>query len=74
MPDGFAFRDGRVSAWIALPLDTADTAYNRGSHPFVAVARLRDGVTAAQADAQLQSLRAYWSERFPDPTRRVTSP
>jgi len=66
MPDGFAFRDDRVSAWIALPVDAAETPYNRGSHPFVAIARLRDGVTLAQADAQLQSLRAYWSERFPD--------
>src|SRR5262249_5941776 len=66
MPDGFAFRDDRVGAWIALPVDTADTSLNRGSHPFVALARLRDGVTAAQADAQLQSLRSYWTERFPD--------
>jgi putative ABC transport system permease protein len=66
MPDGFAFRDDRVAAWIALPVDASETPLNRGSHPFPAIARLRDGVAAASAGAQLQALRAYWSERFPE--------
>jgi putative ABC transport system permease protein len=36
------------------------------SHSLLPIARLRDGFTADQADAQLQSLRAYWSAKHPD--------
>jgi predicted permease len=63
MPEGFAFIDDDVKVLTALPINTKE---NRGSHPFMAIARLRDGVSAEQADAQLQSLRAYWSEQFPE--------
>jgi putative ABC transport system permease protein len=66
MPKGFAFRDDRVKAWAALPVNTEDTTNNRGSHVMNAVARLRDGFSAEQADAQLQSLRQYWSETYPE--------
>jgi len=66
MPAGFAFRDDAVKVWTALSIDRSETSINRQSHLVLAVARLRDGVSAEQADAQLQSLRAYWSEKFPD--------
>src|SRR5262245_20806178 len=60
MPQGFVFRDDRVRVWTAQPLD------NRGGHVIFAIARLRDGAGAEQADAQLQSLRQYWSETSPE--------
>jgi putative ABC transport system permease protein len=66
MPEGFGFRDDRVRVWTALRIDTEEIPTNRASHPLLVIARLRDGVTAEQADAQLQSLRAYWSDKFPD--------
>jgi predicted permease len=66
MPEGFGFRDDRVRVWTALRINTEEIPTNRASHPLPVVARLRDGVTAEQADAQLQSLRRYWSEKFPD--------
>jgi putative ABC transport system permease protein len=66
MPSGFAFRDDRVRVWTALAVDTEETSINRQSHALQAIARLRDGVSSSQADAQLQSLRAYWSEQYPD--------
>jgi putative ABC transport system permease protein len=66
MPEGFGFRDDRVKVWTALPIDTEETTINRGSHPLAAIARLREGVTTEQADAQLQSLRGYWLEKYPD--------
>ena len=66
MPEGFGFRDDRVKVWTALPIDTEDTPSIRQSHGLAAIARLRDGVSAEQADAQLQSLRGYWSEQHPD--------
>lgn len=66
MPEGFGFRDDHVKVWTALPVDTEETWINRLSHGIVAIARLREGVSAQQADAQMQSLRGYWSEKYPD--------
>ena len=66
MPEGFGFRDDRVRVWTPLRVNTEETEINRGSHPLLAIARLRDGVSAEQADAELQSLRQYWSEKYPD--------
>jgi putative ABC transport system permease protein len=66
LPEGFGFRTDLVRVWTALPIDTAETPMNRGSHGLATVARLREGATAEQVDAQLQSLRRHWSETFPD--------
>jgi predicted permease len=66
LPEGFGFRDDRVRVWTALPVDLTETPNNRNSHGLNAVARLREGVSAEQADAELQSLRGYWSETYPD--------
>jgi putative ABC transport system permease protein len=66
MPVGFEFRDDRVKVWSGLPIDPEDTPLKRWSHGLAAIARLREGVGREQAEAQLQSLRGYWSERFPD--------
>ena len=63
MPQGFTFRDDDVKVWTPLRIDTAEDL--RQSHSLLVVARVRDGVTPEQADAQLQSLRQYWSERYP---------
>jgi putative ABC transport system permease protein len=64
VPEGFRFRDDRVKVWTALPINTEET--RRRSHGLAAIARLRDGVSAEQAEAQLQYLRGYWSEEYPD--------
>jgi putative ABC transport system permease protein len=64
MPEGFGFRDDRVKVWTTLPINTEEN--NRQSHGLRAIARLRDGVSIVQTDAQLQSLREYWSEEYPD--------
>lgn len=66
MPEGFGFRDDRVKVWTALSINTEETSFNRQSHGLLAIGRLREGVNAEQADAQLQSLRGYWSEKYPD--------
>ncbi|MBO0860504.1 MAG: ABC transporter permease [Chloracidobacterium sp.] len=64
MPKGFVFRDDRVRVWTALPVE--DTPNNRGRHGMFVIARLRERASAEQADAQLQLLRQYWSETYPD--------
>jgi putative ABC transport system permease protein len=66
MPESFEFRGDRVKVWMALPINTEETLGNRESHGILAIARLRAGVSAEQADAQLQYLRGYWSEEYPD--------
>jgi len=74
MPEGFGFRDDSVKVWTALPINTEETRINRGSHGIAAIARLRIGFSAEQADAQLQSLRGYWSQEFPIITGRDILP
>jgi putative ABC transport system permease protein len=66
LPAEFGFRDDRVRVWTALAIDAAETPENRQSHGLAAVARRRDGVSPERVDAQLQSLRGHWSEKFPD--------
>jgi predicted permease len=66
MPEGFGFGDERVRIWTGLSVDTDDTPDNRASHPLLAIGRLHDGVTPQQAAAQLETLRSYWSETYPD--------
>ena len=63
MPQRFSFRDDDVKVWTPLRIETAEDL--RQSHALSVVARLRDGVTPEQADAQLQSLRQNLSERYP---------
>jgi putative ABC transport system permease protein len=64
MPEGFWFRDDSVKVWRALPVNTDESM--RNSHFLRAIARLRDGVSIDQAEAQLQYLRGCWSEEYPD--------
>ena len=66
MPAGFGFGDARVKVWTGLTVNSEETPINRASHPLMAIARLRDGVTTEQAEAQLQSLRGYWAQQHPD--------
>jgi predicted permease len=63
MPEGFGFLDDRVKVWTTLAIDTDET--DRASHPLLAIARLREGVTPEQTEAQLEALRRYWSEEYP---------
>jgi putative ABC transport system permease protein len=64
MPQGFGFRDDRVKVWTNLPINPEDTTLTRQSHGLSAIARLRDGVSAEQTDAELKSLWAYWSQTY----------
>ncbi len=57
MPEGFGFRDDRVKVWTALPINTEETQINRQSHGLVAVARLRDGVSAERSARRVGSSR-----------------
>ncbi len=59
MPPGFDVHDQRVQVWLPLTLNPANPG-NRGGHFLYLVGRLKDGVTLAQARADLQSMLQKW--------------
>ncbi|HTI36987.1 MAG TPA: ABC transporter permease [Vicinamibacterales bacterium] len=63
LPEGFTF-GGDANLWTPLALDRTNPA-NRGSHYLEAVARLKPGVTAAQASADLDALAHQLAARYP---------
>ena len=64
VPREFSFGGARVKVWTPLRINTSEEF--RQSHSLAVVARLRDGITTEQANAQLQALRAYWSDAYPN--------
>ena len=67
MPAGFVFEDEEVQLWTPLAFteeQRADTA--RHSNSWQMLARLRPGVSLAQARARLDQLAAAELERFPE--------
>ena len=66
MPRGYWFPVERVRLWTTLELDRASPDWVRGSHPFVAIARLEPGSSRTAAQAELDALRARWSDDWPD--------
>jgi putative ABC transport system permease protein len=66
MPAGFMFPTDQIRLWTPLVLDPTDIRWDRQSHPYLAIGRLAAGSTRDQAEAELELLRAAWSDRFPD--------
>ena len=64
MPPGFSFPEPETALWRPLPLDRERTQLGNFSHQ--GVARLADGVTAAQGQAELETLVSDLPEVFPD--------
>ena len=66
--------DTRTEIWLPLGLNPANRQ-NRGSHNLYLVGRLKDGVTHAAAQTELNALIASWGERvgIPDWTRTGTT-
>jgi predicted permease len=63
LPEGFTF-GGPANMWVPLALDRAKPN-NRGSHYLEVVARLRPGVSLAQASADLDSAARKMAADFP---------
>ena len=57
-------RADRITVWTPLSV-AEETLNNRGVHLMLGIARLRQGASAALADAQMQALREYWSATVP---------
>jgi predicted permease len=62
MPANFDLMDNRVDVWLPLQLTPAHRQY-RESHFLSVLGRLKDDVTAEQAEVELALLVASWGER-----------
>ncbi len=74
MPPGFQFpiQNDPVDLYVTIADDASNPdgsepqTKNRGSHSLRAVARLKPGATAAQADADLPAIAAALTKQYPD--------
>ena len=65
MPPGFDIHDARIEVWVPAIIDPKTLPNNRGSHSWYVVARRKDGVSAAQARADLQQMQTHWQDFVP---------
>ncbi len=67
MPAGFSFPSERTEAWVPMGWDPSarDAVWFRRAHIVRAFGRLADGVSLAEADAQLQVVVARLQEEYP---------
>jgi putative ABC transport system permease protein len=67
MPPGTDLLDTRTEVWMPLGLNPANRQ-NRGNHTLYLVGRLKNGVTQASAQTELNTLIANWRERVGIPS------
>jgi putative ABC transport system permease protein len=70
MPQGFEFPDRTSAIWIPLAFSN-EQATNHHRHFLQVVARLRPGVTVAQANADLASISRDLAEKYPDSNTHI---
>lgn len=67
LPRAFAFPNPEVDVWLPLELLPADLAdANRGNENVEMLARVRDGVSLEQAQAEMNVISAWARERVPE--------
>jgi predicted permease len=65
MPPGFRFPSG-VDLWVPVGLNADNPSWVRGNHPgLYAVARLKQGVTTPQAQAEMDTIAARLEQQYP---------
>ncbi|HEX6044623.1 MAG TPA: ABC transporter permease [Pyrinomonadaceae bacterium] len=67
MPSGFQWIDTEEQLWAPLGLDAEDLA-NRGGHYLTVVARLKPGVTMAQAQSEMTAIMSRIAKDHPEET------
>ena len=72
MPAGFRFPDPDTAIWTpAGAAYTPAQMASRGRHDFMFVARLKPGVTLAQADQDLKRIAAQLAREYPVPNAKI---
>ena len=67
MPEGFRGMSGRAEFWVPILSQSADNVNQPWSHSFYQVARLKPGVSAEQAKAEVTRLGPVVDRAFPHP-------
>lgn len=70
MPQGFHFRDESTKMWI--PMNFSPQQLSSAASFLTVAGRLRDGVSMAQAGAEMSSLGKGLAEQFPDRDKNLT--
>lgn len=65
MPAGFQFMESRIGLWVPIAF-TAERLSNRGGHYLTVVARMKPGVSLAQANADIQTIQQRISQDHPE--------
>ncbi len=67
LPSWFDYPDTRVQLWLPVAQVTSELDQSsRGSHRYYVTARLKPGVTVAQASAELDAIQQRIHKQFPD--------
>ena len=69
MPAGFHY-PSRAQLWIPIDMDSKSLGH-RGSHSFIALGRLKPGVTLQQAQADTSVIAARLEKQYPDSNYKV---
>ncbi|HEV7747768.1 MAG TPA: ABC transporter permease [Pyrinomonadaceae bacterium] len=72
MPAGFQFLDSKVGLWVPIGF-TSEQLTQRNSHYLSVVARMKPGVTFAQANAEIQTIQQRISRDHPDEAGRINA-
>jgi len=71
MPPSFLFPERDVDLWVPAPPD-APVAQSRDNTWYTVIGRLKPGVTAAQASANLAAVQSQLGKQFPKPDADIT--
>lgn len=67
LPSWFDYPDKRVQLWVPVRLVVSESDMrNRGNHRFFVTARLKDGVSVAQASSELNGIQQRIHAQFPN--------
>jgi putative ABC transport system permease protein len=72
MPEGFQFMANTVGLWVPVAL-TPQQLGDHDNHNYTVVARLKSGVTPAQADAEIQTLSQRIVRDYPEDAEGLKS-
>ena len=70
MPAGFQFMESETAVWVPIAF-TPETLANRGGHYLKVVARLKPGVTQAQAQADIDAIMQRLQAEYPEQVGRL---
>jgi putative ABC transport system permease protein len=68
MPPRFQFMESYIGLWVPLALESEELA-NRGAHYLTVVARTKQGVSAEQANADIQAITARLAQQYQEASR-----